>query len=184
MIQAGLAPALVLCWSLLSFITRITRVAVAGFAFLYRRKLICGSPFRPPCLSVISYRPQLRPSPYCLIASLIVPPLYHLSGNRESNPTLWLECQRSTDELFPQMPMLSNHRLLGKSGSIPSNAIDGWLIILGYRRYFLLFHIHIKRFHVHAHHSNMRNIQNLTQCNLYKFYVLHQKLRYQNLLHL
>lgn len=82
------------------------------------------------------------------------------------------------------LPMLSNHRLLGKSGSIPSNAIDGWLIILGYRIYFLLFHIHIKRLHVHAHHSNLRNIQNLTQCNLYKFYVLYQKLRYQNSLHL
>ena len=72
------------------------------FCLSYRNKLICGSPFRPPFPSVISYRPQLRPSSYCLIASLIVPPLCHSSGNRESNPTLWLECQRSADELFPQ----------------------------------------------------------------------------------
>lgn len=55
------------------------------FCLSYRDKLICGSPFRPPFPSVISYRPQLRPSSYCLIASLIVPPLCHLSANTDSN---------------------------------------------------------------------------------------------------
>lgn len=150
-------------WAVVSFLSVL-------FSNIYRNVASTNSAIPPnlrvfPRCQICSYRINtwswtMRNLPQSQSTSRVE---RHSSGNRESNPTLWLECQRSTDELFPQfkdkagfkpatscltlwtyvskhyclcllalyhwatylcLPMLSNHRLLGKFDSIPSNAID------------------------------------------------------------
>lgn len=74
------------------------RLAVVGFGFLFRFVYLCASGllFARLLPSVISYRPQLRASSYCLIASTISATIPNKKKVRDASLTIEMEIKIKT----------------------------------------------------------------------------------------